>query len=421
MLLRTCGVRLNTLCLISIVAGAWIYLVFRIDYPNYKELSTHEDKMNETSNKNTLFRPAVDQPYAKHITTSNDPLQKNHQNSKLELLHDKSGSNNSNVMRSNPLYPLFQSAEEEEFPTADGKLPRIPHIIHQMYADEMIPEMYINHVKSFIKHNPTWEYRFWTDESGRRLLQKHHPYLVKVYDDFGSSVKRSDLLRYAVLYEFGGFYADLDMDNLRPLNITTMKYSCIVPVEPFEHSALLNNMNFLMNNAIMSCRAKHPFFKLLLTDLQSVNPSGYPVGTTGPGYVTRKFIRYNHISLADAGRNKTDWTSNSPYFYKGELREDDNNSVYVPNSQYFMDKLDPIHVKEDGKFTQLCKGIETLSYLNQRACSEFYRREPLRINKKYTFTVHHWYHLWEMKKSSVNELKKINISDIVSNCILYNG
>ncbi|XP_053378217.1 uncharacterized protein LOC128548004 [Mercenaria mercenaria] len=200
-----------------------------------------------------------------------------------------------------------------------------------------------------------------------------------------------------------------------------MKYACVVPVVPFEHSALLHNMVFVVNNGVMSCRAKHPFFKLLLSNLRWANPSGNPVETTGPGYVTRTFIQYNHIGLVDTGRNKTDWTSNSPYFYKGELREDDNNSVYVPNSQYFMDKLDPIHVKEDGKFTQLCKSIGILPRLKQRACSEFYRRKVIREKKKYTFTVHHWYHLWLMNKKSINRLKKISISDIAPNCILYNG
>jgi hypothetical protein len=317
-------------------------------------------------------------------------------------------------------YPLlFQSAEEEEFPSSNGNVSRIPHIIHQMYADDMIPEMYINHVRSFIQNNPTWEYRFWTDESGRQLLQKHHPYLVDVYDNFGSNVKRSDLLRYAVLYEYGGFYADLDMDNLRSLNISTMKYACIVPVEPFEHSVLLNGMPFLMNNAIMSCRPKHPFFKLLLSKLRYAHPSGYPVGTTGPGFVTRIFYEYNNMNHFPSLRNKTEWSSNSPYFYKGELKETDNNAVYVPNSQYFMDNLDPVHVTENGKFTQLCKQTQNLSGMYIRACSEFHRRKKVRENKKYTFTVHHWYHLWEMSKSSVSNLKKVNISSIVPKVIRY--
>lgn len=333
------------------------------------------------------------------------------------IANSNTDESNLSMLKSCPL--LFQSAEEEEFPTSDESVPRIPHIIHQMYTDEMIPEMYIDHVKSFIKHNPTWEYRFWTDESGRQLLKKHHPYLVKVYDNFGSNVKRSDLLRYAVLYEYGGFYADLDMDNLRPLNITTMKYACIVPVEPFEHSALLNNMDFLMNNAILSCRPKHPFLKLLLSDLQYASPGGYPVGTTGPGYVTRKFYRYNQINQIYGDRNKTDWSSNSPYFYKGEYKEIDDDAVYVPNSQYFMDNLDPVHVTENGKFTKLCKHIEPLSGIHKRACCEFHRRKQLRDKKTYTFTVHHWYHLWDRKRSDVNDLKKINISSIVPNVIRY--
>ncbi|XP_053390340.1 uncharacterized protein LOC128553213 [Mercenaria mercenaria] len=459
MLVKIYRVRLNIckLCLISLVAGTWIYSVFKINFPADKEYSTDDgnlkgrhltvpdnsmyksNNMNVTkllndkflirnhrknslfeSPNNSLLKSAEDHSNDRHTETSNSSLQKIDQNNETKSLRDTYSSNNLDQVMSNPVYPLFQSAEEEEFPTADKQVPSIPHIIHQMYAVEMIPEMYVKLVKSFIELNPTWEYRFWTDKSGRRLLQKHHPYLLKVYDDFGSNVKRSDLLRYAVLYEYGGFYADFDVENLRPLNLTTMKYACIVSVEPFEHSNLLHNMAFVMNNAIMSCRAKHPFFKLLLSDLQWADATGHPVVTTGPVYVTDKFMQYNNFGFADVARNKTDWISNSPYFYKGEMKEDDNTSVYIPNSQYFMDNLDPMHLTEDGAITQQCKNVETLPYLKQRACTELNRRKDIRERKKYTFTVHHWYHLWLKNNSTVTGLKKVNISDIVSNCILYN-
>jgi mannosyltransferase OCH1-like enzyme len=285
----------------------------------------------------------------------------------------------------------------------------------------MIPGMYTAHVKSFIYNNPTWTYRFWTDESGRKLLQKQHPHLVGIYDKFGNNVKRSDMLRYAVLYEYGGFYADFDMENFRSLNITTLKYACILPVEPFEHSALLYNKHFIINNAFIGCRPKHPFFKLLLNGLLNAKFNGDPVNTTGPDYVTRKFLEYNNINVSSSEINKTDGSSNSPFFYKGELKEIDNNAVYVPNSQYFMDKIDPMLLETNGKITLACKHINTLTYLKQRACFELSRREKIRKNRLYTFTVHHWYHLWLMKKDKIHSLKSTNIKEIVPYFIKYNG
>ncbi|XP_060596220.1 uncharacterized protein LOC132750287 [Ruditapes philippinarum] len=315
--------------------------------------------------------------------------------------------------------PLFQSTEEEEFPSTNRNVPRIPHILHQMYVNEMIPENYINHIKSFIKYNPTWQYRFWTDESGRKFLQKYHPYLITAYDSFGKSVKKSDMLRYAVLYEFGGFYADFDMENFRSLNITTNKYACIFPSEPFEHSALLYNKPFMINNAFMGCRPKHPFLERLLTGLHTASSVGDAVDVTGPRYVTKVFCQYNNITHIDANRNKTDWSSNSPYFYKGDLKEVDANAVYVPNSQYFMDKMDPGLMRPKGEVREFCSNIKPVSYVKERGCAELISRVQVREKRKYTLTVHHWLHLWSEKKKRVKRLKYINITSIVPNIIKY--
>lgn len=335
---------------------------------------------------------------------------------------DHAKSNKSENKKPSNVLP-FQSAIAEEFPTADDKKePRIPHIFHQIYADEMIPTAYVKLVKSFITYNPTWEYRFWTDASGRQLLQKHHPYLLRVFDGFGNNVRRSDLLRYVVLYEYGGFYADFDTQTLRSLNKTTMKYASIFPVEPFEHSVMLYNRSFIINNAIMGCRPKHPFLKLLLSDLRKANLKGNPILETGPLYVTRKFIQYNHMENGRDDKNKTDFSSNSPYFYKGELREDDDNAVYVPNSQYFMDKIDPSHLTEHGIITRLCihRHARSLPYLKRRGCIEFESRKRVREEGNYTFTVHHWYHIWIKAGSKIKHSKKVHIKDIVPKCIQYN-
>ncbi|XP_053394282.1 uncharacterized protein LOC128555577 isoform X2 [Mercenaria mercenaria] len=177
-------------CLIFclVVSGAWLFLKLRMIYLPEVEIFTDKCKTD-----------------GRYIIIYNKLRHDGCQTNKTKLLHGDYSANNSTPMPSIPVYPLFQSAKEEEFPATDGPLPRIPHIIHQIFSDKMIPEMYIKHMRSFIKHNPTWDYRFWTYQSGRRLLLKRHPYLVKVYNKFGNSVKRSDLLRYEYCMNLADF------------------------------------------------------------------------------------------------------------------------------------------------------------------------------------------------------------------------
>ncbi|XP_060560883.1 uncharacterized protein LOC132720715 [Ruditapes philippinarum] len=432
---KWCGVkkRFRVMFLIVIASGSSFFIGLWMSNPLKKELAWSGD----TSNRKTLLfmsHHANSNQGSMRTTTkrSFEDMTRNQMNVKRNKIqkyqgdendvseeHIPSNKPNNKTLLFAKVFPLFQSATPEEFPTSDDRVLRIPHILHQIYVDEMIPDVYIEHIKSFIEYNPTWEYRFWTDASGRQFLQKHNPYLVKAFNTLGNGVKRSDLLRYAVLYEYGGFYADFDMHNFRSLNRTTMKYACIFPVEPFEHSSFLYHREFVINNAFMGCRPKHPFIKLLLLGLRNASPKGNPVMVTGPIYVTEKFIQYNHITNESVNRNKTDWSSNSPYFYKGEMKENDKNSVYVPNSQYFMDKIDPIHTTKTGVLTRLCGRVQTLSYLRQRGCMEYKSRRSVRKHRKYTFTTHHWYHIWHRNRTFVEQMKKVNIKHIVPQFILY--
>ncbi|KAH3835880.1 hypothetical protein DPMN_109248 [Dreissena polymorpha] len=91
---------------------------------------------------------------------------------------------------------------------------------------------------------------FWTDETARQLIQAMYPDFIVVWDNYRNNVNKADALRYCVLYEFGGIYADLDFECLRPLDPVTREYAAIFPLEPFEHSALRYNIPFLLNNAI---------------------------------------------------------------------------------------------------------------------------------------------------------------------------
>lgn len=327
---------------------------------------------------------------------------------------------------------LFQPAEELEFPTKEGTSPRIPHIIHQVYTNETLPAAYCkNYISTFIKNNPKWQYRFWTYESGRKFLVRYYPYMLKLFDRVDeNSVIKTDIIKYAVIYEFGGVYSDLDMKNLRPLDRATMKYACIIPTEPFEHPNIMIRKPYLLGTSILLCRPKHPFFKRLLRALQSADPEGRPVKISGSQFMTMQYNEFMYQSItADSNKIKQERSSNSPYFYRLEITGDaeDNDAIYVPNSQYFMDNVDPTMLDKDGKIP-LCRHIQglyastellLLPEISKRACDEFDSRKEVRKNKKYTFTVHYWHHLWVMDLAWLLTQKTMHIREAVPNCILY--
>ena len=319
-------------------------------------------------------------------------------------------------------YPLFQSNVAAEFPTDLNATSRIPHIIHQIWSNENVPSIFEKPMRSFVSNNPTWEYRFWTYSSGRNFLLKYHSYLVDIYDKFDSNdVKKSDLLRMAIIYEYGGVYVDLDMKNLRPLNITTVKYACILPTEPFEHSTLIYDEEVIMSTAVLLCRPKHPFIKDVLLSMRNVDPKGNPVEATGPYHVTQIYLKYNNIIKTNLHKHfdNTDIKQNSPYFYKGTRDVESDDGIYIPNSQYFMDEIDPMLRNEDGNIKKCVdKSLNALSFLEKRGCTEYESRKLIRNQRRYTFMIHYWYHFWTLTEDYAKNMRRVHIKQIIPKAVL---
>jgi hypothetical protein len=240
-----------------------------------------------------------------------------------------------------------------------------------------------------------------------------------MFDNVGNRVQRSDILRIVVMYEFGGVYADLDVKNVRPLDIATFRYSCILPTETFEHSTILNGMPVFLSNAVILCKKKHPFFKHLLHYLQFEDPKEYPVTSTGPGYFTRQYMKYNNLDMYDLYSPKQDNNTNSPYFYKGSRDPEADDGIYIPNTQYFMDNIDPNIINKDGDLTACLKGHE-LSYLAKRGCAEFEHRREIRKRRTFAFTIHYWVHMWVMSEADTQRsYRYLHVKEIIPNCTMY--
>ena len=96
---------------------------------------------------------------------------------------------------------------------------QIPKIIHQIWVgSKVIPEKYLKYCDSWIKCNPGWEYKLWQDNDIKKLFKKTLPETKHWYDADINVVMKCDIIRYELLRLFGGFYADLDTECLKPLD-----------------------------------------------------------------------------------------------------------------------------------------------------------------------------------------------------------
>jgi len=65
--------------------------------------------------------------------------------------------------------------------------------------------------------NPEYNFSLWTDAMTVSFFQEHHPRFTPLLGKL-RNIERADIIRYAVLYTYGGIYADLDVRLLRRID-----------------------------------------------------------------------------------------------------------------------------------------------------------------------------------------------------------
>ncbi len=131
--------------------------------------------------------------------------------------------------------------------------------------------------------NPDLEHWFWSDEATEAFMLREFYFYYGLYKWYPWSIQRADVMRYFVLYEFGGIYADIDMECLQPLNKLILDHACILAREPDIISYIHHGRNrSLSSNAFMACRPRHPFMKLVIENLFSRIELNGLLETTGP-------------------------------------------------------------------------------------------------------------------------------------------
>lgn len=113
----------------------------------------------------------------------------------------------------------------------------IPKIIHQIWlGDKPKPEYYKRFRDTWLIKNPDFEYILWDDGKVKDLKLINQ----KLYNSISNPGAKSDVLRYELLYIFGGIYVDTDFECLKSVPNDLLKLNYVACMQ-FENKPQIGN------------------------------------------------------------------------------------------------------------------------------------------------------------------------------------
>lgn len=172
-------------------------------------------------------------------------------------------------------YEIFAGIETQSFSNKIEKEKTIPKIIHFIWlGPKSFPITSIRNLSSVIRNHPDYSFIFWTDRDRRseikildqKLLDKivfkdagavfsSHPDGKYCFDHSYNYGEQSDLLRYFILYDYGGVYVDHDIEAIMSLDIfvENLSFFCFAD----QLYAMVENQYFRFSNALIGCNKKN--------------------------------------------------------------------------------------------------------------------------------------------------------------------
>ena len=163
---------------------------------------------------------------------------------------------------------------------------RIPKILHMYWDKSPMSKLQVFTIETFHRWNPDWEIKLFVSDNRYKGTTRYVPdyvnkdYFPNVYhlnyveiievdlNTFGvrqdlHDILRSDILRYHLLYNFGGVWSDFDVIWLRPMshinNIETIGRVSIK--EMGSMVTLYDTISGYHNIGILMCTQNHPYYK----------------------------------------------------------------------------------------------------------------------------------------------------------------
>lgn len=158
----------------------------------------------------------------------------------------------------------------------------IPKTIHRIWLkgnDRLpsgpMPQQYVEWGERWRELNPGWTLKDWTEVT---FDLRNAPWMDAA-NNWGA---KSDILRYEILYKFGGIYVDCDVEPLKPIEPLIQHFDCFASMSGGTAA-----------NFFMGCTPKHRVMNLIIERIRTRKPGlirnmqlGDTFDWTGPGLIT---------------------------------------------------------------------------------------------------------------------------------------
>ena len=208
----------------------------------------------------------------------------------------------------------------------------IPKNIIQIWAmNPDSPRIMSSQHKTFMEKrktmNPAFRHIFMTETEIYHFLQTFYPDYLDTYNKLPRFIQKLDFFRYVALYHYGGFYFDVDVEPLKPLDDAVLKHRAVFPIDQYVRCGGKNeasrmtpfcnvSQKFMLGQYAFACQAKNPFIYKVVEEIhknvdkyvETMDESElYVYITTGPDFITNVYTNYekkDDIFILDNGREQ---------------------------------------------------------------------------------------------------------------------
>lgn len=164
--------------------------------------------------------------------------------------------------------------------------PSIPRLIHLIWLGSE-PTLAVNFaINSWKKHHPTWEIKVWRDEDISNFPWSTD-HSREFFEKAGNWAEKSDILRFEILYQYGGIYSDTDVICLK--SFEDLVSSGISFFAGYESNMVKRFGRPLVGSALIGSKKQHSILTRCMDFSLTVDqaPTTRQYIRSGPGPITK--------------------------------------------------------------------------------------------------------------------------------------
>lgn len=150
---------------------------------------------------------------------------------------------------------------------------------------------------SWTINNPEWFHIIWNNKMANDFIKLYFPRYLKLYRNFTYEIQRCDILRYFLLYKYGGIYADMDYYCNKSFDSILETYKNDIYLVQTPNNFMYNTY---VSNSLMYSVPSHKFWLKLINNIKNNDISHYYTKhiiimySTGPAMLTNTFNEYKY-------------------------------------------------------------------------------------------------------------------------------